>query len=184
MLVKTMLDCGAKAQIRFGCDVNDPANKNLTDSDASSPYYYAPAQVTAASIGDTGADDLSMADLSFCGLRYTGSTIVYLSETSIRHYFKVTDAALYASYAGSVTFGSDAPAAYTRKGKEIYFEKKNVSTADLDTLWALTIGGNDYRYSVLAYVKACLASDKTTEIMKALAAATYLYQQAAKVYFA
>ena len=63
------------------------------------------------------------------------------------------------------------------------FELKNIAAADLDKLCTLNINGVDYQYSVLDYVKGCLLSDKTSENMKALAAATYRYNQAANDYF-
>ena len=72
---------------------------------------------------------------------------------------------------------------YTEKNGEIYFELKNIAAADLDTLCTLIINGDPYKYSVLEYVKACLKSTKTSDNMKALAAATYRYNQAANVYF-
>ena len=84
---------------------------------------------------------------------------------------------------GSINFGSDEKIGYTEKNGEIYFELKNIAAADLDTLCTLINNGDPYKYSVLEYVKACLKSTKTSDNMKALAAATYRYNQAANVYF-
>ena len=141
-----------------------------------------PADVTPDMI-KTDATDMNAADFSTYGLQYSGSTIVFLSETSMRHYFKITDRDKFDSVKGNITFGSDTPIGYTVKGDEIYFELKNISAPDLDTLYTLSIDVAEYRYSVLDYVKACLASDKTGDDMKALAAAAYLYNQAANAYF-
>lgn len=182
-LVKTMLDYGAKAQIQFKRDSEvELANKKLVTDDQTSPYYFKPGEVDANSI-TTGADNMYEADFSNLGLEYKGTTIVFLTETSLRHYFKITDQGKFDLVKGSINFGSDEKIGYTEKNGEIYFELKNIAAADLDTLCTLIINGDPYKYSVLEYVKACLKSTKTSDNMKALAAATYRYNQAANVYF-
>lgn len=182
-LVKTMLDYSAKAQIQFKRDSEvELANKKLVTDDQTSPYYFKPGEVDANSI-TTGADNMYEADFSNLGLEYKGTTIVFLTETSLRHYFKITDQGKFDLVKGSINFGSDEKIGYTEKNGEIYFELKNIAAADLDTLCTLIINGDPYKYSVLEYVKACLKSTKTSDNMKALAAATYRYNQAANVYF-
>ena len=182
-LVKTMLDYGAKAQIQFKRDSEvELANKKLVTDDQTSPYYFKPGEVDANSI-TTGADNMYEADFSNLGLEYKGTTIVFLTETSLRHYFKITDQGKFDLVKGSINFGSDEKIGYTEKNGEIYFELKNIAAADLDTLCTLINNGDPYKYSVLEYVKACLKSTKTSDNMKALAAATYRYNQAANVYF-
>ena len=181
VLVKSMLDYGAKAQKQFKRDEDNLANQNLVSDDEVSPYYYVPGDVTADMIS-TEATDMSAADYSDYGLEYTGSTIVYLSQTSIRHYFEITNPTEFEKNSGSITFNGEK-VEYTVKGDEIYFELKNISAPNLDTLYALSINGTEYQYSVLDYVKACLNSTATSTDMKALAATTYRYNQAANTYF-
>ena len=171
-LVKAMLSYGAKAQAQFDRDTAHPADSGID---------YTPIDVTAAMIGDTGASDMS-AGLAAYGLEYEGTTVVFLSETSIRHYYRITDPAVFAAYSDSIFFNGSR-VDYTEKGSDIYFELKNVSAPNLDTLYTLKIGNTEYKYSVLDYVKACLNSDGITASMKALAKATYLYNQAANSYF-
>ena len=72
---------------------------------------------------------------------------------------------------------------YTKKGNEIYFEKKGVAAADLDVAYTFSIGTNSYDYAVLDYVKRCLESDKVKPETKELVAATFRYNQAANTYF-
>ena len=180
LLVKSMLDCGAKAQIQFKRDENNLANKDLVDDDAESPYYYAPENVTADMI-PTEATDMTDG-LEAYGLEYTGSTLVYLSQTSLRHYYKIIDQTKFDSVKGNITMGGEK-VDYTVKGSEIYFEVKNIAAAELDDLYTLKIGESEYKCSVLDYVRACLNSDMTTANMKELAKATYLYNQAANAYF-
>ena len=179
-MVKTMLDYGAKAQIVFDRNTDNLANAKLTSEDADSPYYYAPEVVTPDMI-DTGASDMSLG-LDDFGLEYCGSTIVYLSDTSIRHYYKVTDQDKFNAVKDSVTFDGSA-VTFTKKNGSIYYELKSIHASDLNTLYTLSIDGAEYKYSALDYVKACLNSDKVSEATKALVSATYLYSRAANDYF-
>ncbi len=172
-LVKTMLNLGAKAQAQFERDINNPADKDID---------YTPEEVTADTIGDTGASDM-YSGVEKYGLEYRGTTILYLSETSLRHYYKIVDQDKFDAVKDSVTFGSDTPVDYSVRGDEIYYELKNISASKLDTLFSLKIGTDDYKYSVLDYVKMCLNSTSADEKMKELAKATYLYNQAANNYF-
>ena len=179
LLVKAMLDFGGKAQLQFDRKLSDLANKKLVTDDECSAYYYKPEAVTAAMI-NTGASNMS--DVSAYGLRYNGSSIVFLSETSLRLYYKIENKEKFDQVVGSITFDGDK-ADYIVKDDEIYYELTDIAAADLDTRYTLKIGNTAYAYSVLDYVKACLSSDKTSDSMKTLAAATYRYNQAANVYF-
>jgi hypothetical protein len=173
-LVKTMLYYGARAQVKFDRD-----KENLADSGIG----YNPAPVTAETIGDTDADEMGE-NLQEYGLEYTGSTVVYLSETTLRHYYKIVDQAKFDQVKDNITFGGNEPIGYTKKNGQIFFEKKNIAAADLDTMYTITIGNSAYQFSVLDYVKACLVEASTvSDDMKTLAAATYLYNQAANAYF-
>ena len=179
-LIKSMLDYGAKAQIQFGREENNLADKKFVTDDQDSPYYYNPANADLSNIS-TGAGDMK-AGLESWGLEYKGSSIVYLSETSIRHYYDVINRDLFNAVKDNIEFSGEK-VGYTDKDGLIYFELKNISAADLDKLYTLKIGENMYEYSVLDYVKACMNSDSVSTDMKALAKATYYYNQAAKNYF-
>ena len=111
------------------------------------------------------------------------TTIVCLSETSLRHYFEITDQAKFDLVKGNISFGSNDKIDYTEKNGEIYFELKDIAAAELDNLCTLSIGGNSYLYSVVDYIKACLLSEKTSDNMKELSAALYRCNQAANTYF-
>ncbi len=179
-LVKTMLSYGARAQEQFDRDIGNLADKKLTPADFESPYYYDPETVTVEMISANGSD--MYAGLESFGLEYKGSTIVYLTETSIRHYYKITDQTAFDAIKGNITFNG-AAVDYTKRNGEIYFELKNVAAPDLDSPYILSINGTEYSYSVMDYAKACLLSDKVSDSTKALVAATYLYNQAANTYF-
>ena len=79
-LVKTMLDYGSKAQLTF--------DRN-TDALANGGTDYFTDTVNASDIASTMSNMTE--NLSSYGLEYTGTTIVYLTETSIRHYYTITD---------------------------------------------------------------------------------------------
>ncbi|WP_405358527.1 phosphatidylinositol-specific phospholipase C domain-containing protein [Ruminococcus sp.] len=170
-LVKTMLDYGSKAQLTF--------DRN-TDALANGGTDYFTDTVNASDIASTMSNMTE--NLSSYGLEYTGTTIVYLTETSIRHYYTITDQDTFDLVKDNITFDG-VKVGYTKKGNEIYFEKKGVAAADLDVAYTFSIGTNSYDYAVLDYVKRCLESDKVKPETKELVAATYRYNQAANTYF-
>ena len=170
-LVKTMLDYGSKAQLTF--------DRN-TDALANGGTDYFTDTVNASDIASTMSNMTE--NLSSYGLEYTGTTIVYLTETSIRHYYTITDQDTFDLVKDNITFDG-VKVGYTKKGNEIYFEKKGVAAADLDVAYTFSIGTNSYDYAVLDYVKRCLESDKVKPETKELVAATFRYNQAANTYF-
>ena len=179
-LMKEMLSYGAAAQVQFGRAPESPADRSLSAVDPSSLNYYVPEPVDAGMI-NTGAGSMSEG-LADYGLEYEGSTLVYLSETSLRHYYRVTDPAKFEAIRDNITLDGEK-CGYSTKDYRIYFEQKNIGAPDLDRMFTLKIGSTEYRYSVLDYVKECLSSDQASDTLKALAAATYRYNKAANVYF-
>ena len=173
LLVKTMLYYGARAQVQFDRDKDHLADTGID---------YTPETVTAEGIGDTGASDM-YEDLEAYGLEYKGSTVVYLSKTSLRHYYKIVDQDKFDLVKDSITFNG-VSVGYTKKEGKIYFQLENIEAANLDTPYFFTIGNSAYQYSVIQYVKECLVQPSSVSVnMQALAAATYLYNSAANQYF-
>ena len=170
-LIKTMLDFGAKAQINFERNTDFLANEDIDYS----------MQKVNASMITTEPDDMS-SGLDAYGLEYAGSTIVYLSKTSIRHYYTVTDQDDFDAVRDDITFNGEKVDCSNKDGK-IYFELKNVAAADLDKPYTLTIGERSYRYCVLDYVRDCLSAPNAPYATKQLVSATYWYNQAANDYF-
>ena len=173
-LVQSMLDYGTKAQITFDRDVEHPANEGTA-------FFDDTTYPVSADIISVTEENMDM-DLSEYGLRYKGSTVVYLSETSIRHYYYVDDWDGFNEIKDSVIFDG-ATVSYTEKDGAIYFEKKGVGAADLDTSYTLTIKDKSCKYSVNDYIRRCLLSDNVSNNTKDLVKATYRYNIAANAFF-
>jgi len=168
-LVKTMLDFGSKAQIRFDCNTGNLAN-------GGTDHYTGIETITKT------ADDMSEG-LASCGLKYVGSSVVYLSEMTLRHYYTIEDPSLFTQdIQNNITFDGSY-VTYAERSGMIYFEKTGIAAPNFDTLYAICIGGKEYRYSVLDYSATALASGTTSQAAKDLASALYRYNIAANAYF-
>ena len=176
-LVKTLLYYGARAQEHFDRDKDNLADKDITfGNEGTNPATEVdPEQIV------TGASDMS-AGLGAYGLEYKGSTVVFLSETSLRHYYEVVDETKFNAVKDGITFNGAKAELITKANGDTYFELKNIAAPNIDKLYTLHIGTTDYNYSVLAYIKAILETSKS-ETMKKLATATYWYNKAADVCF-
>lgn|GEM_PF-398731 len=170
-LVKAMLDYGANSQIRFERNVNEPANggTNYLDYEVTADMIDAPSSVMSE-------------NLEKYGLAYQGSTIVYLTETTLRHYYKITDNEAFGNYKNSIKVDGET-VNYGVKDDMIYYDVKNIAANDLAVPHIITIGDNDYSYSALSYTKKQLASTTANKTAKELGRATYRYYIAAKDYF-
>lgn len=170
-LVKAMLDYGANSQIRFVRNVDEPANggTNYLNYEVTADMIDAPSSVMSE-------------NLEKYGLAYQGSTIVYLTETTLRHYYKITDNEAFSNYKNSIKVDGET-VNYGVKDDMIYYDVKNIAANDLAVPHIITIGDDDYSYSALSYTKKQLASTTANEIAKELGRATYRYYIAANDYF-
>ena len=173
-LIQTMLDYGSKAQIVFNRDTEHPANEG-------NEYFSDEDYPVSADMVTVSEEKMNM-DLTEYGLRYKGSTVVYLSETSIRHYYYVDDWDCFNKIKDSITFDGET-VTYTEKDDAIYFEKKGVSAPNLDTPYKLTFKDESCKFAVNDYIRHCLESDTVSDNTKALVRATYRYNVAANVFF-
>ena len=177
ILAKEMLNYGAKAQLVFNVQTDNLANKNV---DGYVMNEVTPEMVNNAISSANGGGCMSdmTANTSAFGLNYYGSSTVYLTETSLRHYYTITDQAAYDRVKNETNYRCDET-----KLPYVYFEQCNLPAAELDNLQTFTIGGQSYRYSVLDYARTLMTHSKTSVNEKNLGKATYLYNQAANAYF-
>lgn len=174
-LVTKMLDYGAKAQAAFGVMTDDLANKNFS----SLGVNYRMQNVTIEMM-DAATDPKSdmRAGVSDLGLTYVGSSVVFLSKSSLRHYYTIDDQDTFNSVKDSV--GSNFT--YHEKEPGIYFEHTDIPASKLDETQEFTIGGKTYGFSVLNYCRSVLNSSVPRED-KNLAGATYWYNASANSFF-
>ena len=171
-LVLNMLSFGSRAQTAFEVNLD-----TLADKDSG----YTPEVVRAEDIDVADAD---MTDgLDNYGLSYAGSTLVCLTETTIRHYYRVTDQSKFDAVSNNIFIEGKSASAVEKNGS-IYFEINNIPAADLDKDYTLKIGSNEYKYSALNYIKTALPSDKVEDDVKNLIQVLYLYNLAANAFFA
>ena len=171
-LILNMLSFGSRAQTAFEVNLD-----TLADKDSG----YIPEPVTADDIPVAVADMTE--GLDNYGLSYVGSTLVCLTETTIRHYYRVTDQSKFDTVKNSI-FIEGKPASAVEKNGSIYFEINNIPAADLDRYYTLKIGSNEYKYSAFNYIKTALPSDKVEDDVKNLIQVLYRYNQAANAFFA
>lgn len=171
-LVKTMLDYGSKAQIRFDRNTDDLVN-------GGTDFFSGEVAFTS------GASDMNEY-LSDCGLEYVGTSVVYLTETTLRHYYRIVDGSKFTDAVKSgITFDGET-VTYGTRGDMIYFDKKDIAASQLDTEYVLNINGHDYHYSALDYSALSYSLDDkpySESITKQLAASIYRYNQAADAFF-
>ena len=172
-LVKAMLDYGARAQLRFDVDSDNPVNDgNYTYTDAVTPEMI-PA--TRSNMNE---------NLSDYGLEYTGSSVVLLTKTSIRHFYRIVDRSKFDAVKDGITFNGNR-ADYRVRGDEIYFELANIGAPDIDKVYKLHIGTTDYSYAVTDYIRSILSKtgESVNEETKALVSVMYHYNRIADAYF-
>lgn len=164
-LVMKMLDYGAKAQVEFDTNTSNPANKGVE---------YEMETITYDQIPDTKS--AMKENLDGTGLQYMGTSLIFLTKTTLRHYYKVTDQSAYssASVSGDFTYGVNEP--------WIYYEVENIPAAEYGSPKTLTIGSNSYQYSVYDYAWTMLKANLSAADNE-MAIATYWYGEAAKAYF-
>ena len=184
-LVKAMLDYGTKAQVLFehNNSYEKYANKDV--------LYYMDTNVTKEMINtainseseNEGKTKSRMKDnTESFGLTYYGSSVVYLTQTSLRHYYTIYNQEAYESAKESYNNESSLFTLSERKLPYVYFETTDIPAAKLDKLQPFTIGEHTYYYSVLDYAKN-LINEKNSQEEINMGMATYWYNHYANEYY-
>lgn len=183
-LAKELLNYGAKAQLVFDRRTDDLATANFSKYTESQNYVMSNVTIDMIDGVTTPKSNMST-DVADLGLRYWGSSLIYLTKTTLRHYYTVTDGNKFTpSVKNSANFN------YGTKDGGIYFDVSDIPAAELHKNQDFTItdvNGNTktYSYSPLHYCKLVLMQedDVTSPAEKDLAKATYLYNRSALNYF-
>ncbi len=165
----SILDYGARAQERFGRNTDKLANGGT----------YTQTYAVSSSDIEAKASDMTL-DLGKYGLEYKGSTVVYLSEITLRHYYKIIDADKFAQYSAGVTMNGKTVEYGSRDGM-IYFDAAGIEAYNTGVLQKLKIGTTTYEYSVLDFLKKLFDTDNQSAVE--LGKANYRYYVAAQDYF-
>ena len=184
-LAKAMLNYGAMAQILFDRANADfgLANAELSAADQSAISGGTDAEVannikTAIISANPSKARTNMSAKNPTGLEYAGSSVVFLTKTSLRHYYRITKDD-YAKTGEGAAFKF-----YVENDNYVYFERTDIPAAELDNFQDFEIEGNHYYYSALDYSRNVLLNPNSTAAEKNLARATYLYNKAANEYVA
>ena len=186
-LAKAMLNYGAMAQILFNRANADFGLANAELSAADQSAIFADSDETVAdnikdAIKAANTDETkprtNMSGQNPTGLEYAGSSVVFLTTTSLRHYYRITKDD-YAKTADNAAFKFNV-----ENDKYVYFERTDIPAAELDEFQDFEIDGKHYYYSALDYSRNVLLNPSSSDAEKNLARATYLYNQAANAYVA
>lgn len=175
-LVKAMLNYGAYAQLRFGVNTDNLANKDY-EADLSG------VTVTASAVKNGSAT----------GFTLNSYDLILESETTIRLYFTAESADNYditLSYNdGEKDRLFTLVPAYDQANDRYYADIPNIAAAFIDrefTVKAVNKADNteySIKLSALCYISSVLESETATDAQKNVVKALYLYNQAANEFF-
>ena len=180
ILTAELLNYGSRAQVYFNYNY-DNNDENLAN------YVLSPLLMDTYE--EVEASDLAQYTYSEAGtmknMTYFGTTLSFLSEITMRHYFKLSsgDIKNHTFKIGNTTLTPQFDSAHNA----YYVDITGISAKDLDTEYALTVDGTyTLTYSALDYCNAVVTAEKTATSEKVkiksknLVKALYKYWQAAE----
>ena len=168
-LAAAMLHYGGEAQTVFDSALHSHPDRADSNLDEAANYSGVTADAVAAAISGTASNLNAVA--TQLGAKFYTSSLLYLSQNTLRLYFTRND-------------DSFDPALFdgVRSDYYYYVQKADIPAAELDDQQSFTLGNGTINFSALDYVKAVLNSDMTPA-QKNLAKSLFLYNQAANAYF-
>ncbi len=170
-LACTMLDYGAKSQEFFDRKKNvNGTSIPFANADVKAEDYTMESHTIEGEFPDmnTGLDAY--------GLKYYGTTVVFLSKTSLRQYYQVIDRSKFES-----TLSEEERACFVPNGNLYYLEVSDIKSSELDKKQPFTIGSVSHSCSALDY--GIKLQSSSSQAAQDLGTALYWYNQAAKNYF-
>lgn len=179
-LCKTYLAYGARAQIYFLTDLDNPADVNY-------PITERVEAVKSTDIHETRVMSATRAT----GFKITKASFMVTSKSSIRYYYDLTDTEI-TDYNFTATL--DGAAANVRTGinnanGKPYVEIYDIAAKDLDAVTILSVTNNSdstittVSYNAMCYAKGIMEASVVNPDSILLCKALYLYNQAANAYF-
>jgi len=181
-MVKAMLNYGGYVQKQFGHNTGSLANAGL--------YTESEDPVLVGTVPTLTAHAFSAPSKNI-GVKYYGTSLLLNSETTIRHYFTFTEGEDIAEIREKYEFKLADGTVLTpiMRGGMIYIDIKDISAADLDVKYDITVTNKTtletftFSYSALSYAKYvldyALAGTNLVNVIKAM----YFYNEAANSYF-
>ncbi|MBQ9783059.1 MAG: metallophosphoesterase [Clostridia bacterium] len=137
-LAEALLKYGAAAQVFFGHNTDDLADKNLTDKTVATVEID-----TSHKAVKTGSEE---------GISYVGSALLMQNTPKVRHFFTLTGDMAIGDYTFTVDGESYTPVA---DGGQYYIEVE-LDYADPEARHTLTVGGYSLNYGMMSYFRAVL----------------------------
>ena len=178
-LIKSMLNYGSYAQAYF--KYRNEAGQLANDSSYIQDNEKDVSTVTADTLQSFQKTDTQ----ENTWVKFEGSNLSLLSQTTLRLYFTIKDETK------NVTFTCNGKElAKTKSGQYWYVEIDNIAAKDLDETFTVTVSDGaetlEVQYSVMAYSYNVMSREITairTQELKNAIAALYLYNQAANAYW-
>ena len=159
-LTVAVLDYGTSLQKIFG--INEDMYANTEVNDSIRPYgsfnnNFTTADYNTFTTGDFERNITNLNSFTATGMRYIGTSLLFLNKTTVRHYFEVEDGVTPPTMTLTLGTGSNsrtftAGAKTASHDKWVYYDIPNVSIEDWGTECKIAMGtGSIYYYCPLDY---------------------------------
>ena len=180
-----MLNYGANSQKVFNYNTDNLANSGLTDEQKNV------SDVTESTFSNTDYLTYKYSSAKIDGLTYQGTSLLLESETTLRHYFKLSDGldinTLTFKYTTDNSTYVSVSAQYNASKRMYDVDIENIAAKSLGDFFILRVEDSNSHYSIkyspYNYVYFVLNDADSTNDMKDTVRSLYKYGTAAKTYF-